>query len=656
MSNRWAVLVCSLLAIAIAASRRPTAGSAPASVVMATPYGNGGATGHDLARAGNTSSSLEPACAGLASYEASGGATGHDLTRAGNTSCSLGPACAGLASYEAKRRVVAVCFFGINRSLRFTVASIRSMLLDPLRDACFAPEIYAHTYSLNFTLVTPRSNESAGLPVGGAAEIRELLAPYELEVTDQAEFWRSWEAAGHVLQKGSSFDRHSTRNLLCQLNSLVRVTRLWMPRAHMLHAVMYVRPDLRMLQPFDTVALAGVQQGELYVPFWACWRGLNDRFAFGRPAAAAAYGQRLLLAQDFARTQKLHSERLVLYALRAAGITPRFTSSQSVRVRATGLVERQDKRLVLLSDLGGELCTPADPRGRCAPGRCNLTALGGTMLPATTPRLCAYIPEYGSSRRQVLVVLHGGLSGVLDRQRVLAIEQMVLGPLRKACVVYILVASLRADAQTVRATIGNATSDLSRLTGLPFQGVTLVPCVGHAAHEHISASSSTHQLALRCSWVQPSVWKLVAQFSGRVHTVVCIALDSSMARPLDALSLLSVQGGEVFTSADHTSRAQKAPPFLAYARLKTAEEILATHANATAKANGHPRDAEQVVEAAWQHPPREFWKAWQVVPVRPFSPALVPPMRGRGGGMKARLPGAAKRMRPAHIRHKRPHM
>ena len=58
-------------------------------------------------------------------------------------------------------------------------------------------------------------------------------------------------------------------------------------------AVVYARPDLRYLDDLDVAQLLSRADDELYTPFWATWGGLNDRFAFGAPRPAAAFGRRL---------------------------------------------------------------------------------------------------------------------------------------------------------------------------------------------------------------------------------------------------------------------------------------------------------------------------------------------------------------------------
>ena len=119
--------------------------------------------------------------------------------------------------------------------------------------------------------------------------------------------------------------------------------------------IIYARPDLRYVTPLDVTLLRGLSDEQLYTPSWACWQGgYNDRFAAGRPAAAAAFGMRLDLAPRVAQLPKthpwrwaidlpksgwgLHSESFVRTALEDARVRPVFSASpcgHRVRVRGT---------------------------------------------------------------------------------------------------------------------------------------------------------------------------------------------------------------------------------------------------------------------------------------------------------------------------------
>lgn len=54
----------------------------------------------------------------------------------------------GIEPSREPRRRVAVCFFGLTRSLRWTLPSIERRLLGVLRDSGMQVEVFLHTYDL----------------------------------------------------------------------------------------------------------------------------------------------------------------------------------------------------------------------------------------------------------------------------------------------------------------------------------------------------------------------------------------------------------------------------------------------------------------------------------------------------------------------------
>lgn len=69
------------------------------------------------------------------------------------------------------------------------------------------------------------------------------------------------------------------------------------------------------------------------------WRkGVNDRFAFGHPAAMRVYGGRVKHAKEFAAAHRLHSESLLRAVLQRAGIAVHKTELLAERVRAHGML------------------------------------------------------------------------------------------------------------------------------------------------------------------------------------------------------------------------------------------------------------------------------------------------------------------------------
>eukprot|EP00304_Pavlova_gyrans_P011208 CAMPEP_0206046806 /NCGR_PEP_ID=MMETSP1466-20131121/19585_1 /ASSEMBLY_ACC=CAM_ASM_001126 /TAXON_ID=44452 /ORGANISM="Pavlova gyrans, Strain CCMP608" /LENGTH=526 /DNA_ID=CAMNT_0053421795 /DNA_START=153 /DNA_END=1733 /DNA_ORIENTATION=+ len=348
----------------------------------------------------------------------------------------------------ARKDTVAVCFFGLNRSLKWVIGDIQRRILRPLKRDCLVPELYVHTYSLNATLASRRSGESGGLSIGGWKEMRDVLQPFALEVTDQNELITSYRrhppfTAG--LQP--VFRSPSTaRNWLAQLYSLLRVTVLWLPRANKLSGVVFVRPDLRPLDSLDTVALASAAPNEIFIPWWHSWRGANDRFAFGQPRAAAAYGLRMLLLMSFTTEGLAHSEEFNKFALNRSGVNIRYTSGRAQRVRATGATEKRDIGLSRVSwtacartnFTSAMYCTRSPmPHEVRAHASAVLLAVRKTGSPYNEPPDdCVHIPDYAAVRRRAFILLiTDEATDTVHTANARRIRATIIQPLQSACVI-----------------------------------------------------------------------------------------------------------------------------------------------------------------------------------------------------------------------------
>ena len=67
--------------------------------------------------------------------------------------------------------------------------------------------------------------------------------------------------------------------LLRQLNSLSQVTSIIKPNIN--YSYLYLRPDLKYLNKFDTKIIKNYKNDEFYTPKWGKFGGLNDRLGFG---------------------------------------------------------------------------------------------------------------------------------------------------------------------------------------------------------------------------------------------------------------------------------------------------------------------------------------------------------------------------------------
>lgn len=229
---------------------------------------------------------------------------------------------------------VAVCFFGITRSLKHTLPSITRNVLEPAARGGEA-RIYAHFFDQK-RVDNPRSGESGDLDPGE----HRLLSPHWLELEPPDAFLESRDFA-LLKSHGDYWDDgfRSLRNLVHQLHSLDRVTQAVLDDG--IEVCLFCRPDLEYHDSLaHVVSRARRDAGPLVqLPYWQSWEGLNDRFAVatGR-TAIAAYGQRIRQALTYCATtsRPLHAERLVEFALREAGVRTRLISPRASRVRVDG--------------------------------------------------------------------------------------------------------------------------------------------------------------------------------------------------------------------------------------------------------------------------------------------------------------------------------
>lgn len=235
---------------------------------------------------------------------------------------------------------ITVCFFGITRSLNYTIASINRNVLTPAR-AAGDVSIYGHFFKQSI-IENSRSGEQ------GRADLEEYRLLHCDEVNlDEPDIWIDphWRRLLQSFGDHWEDDFRSFRNLLHQLHSLGKVTELAMKGNP--DIVVFCRPDLEYHDSLGGALGAATRQAPpaAFVPRWQEWGGLNDRFAIciGRHAIEA-YGLRITRALDYVKSRQspLHAERLLMYSMERSGVTVRSLDARASRVRLGGATHKED--------------------------------------------------------------------------------------------------------------------------------------------------------------------------------------------------------------------------------------------------------------------------------------------------------------------------
>jgi hypothetical protein len=241
-----------------------------------------------------------------------------------------------------KIKKVALCFFGLTRSLKYTINSIQENILNVLKDNDIEYTIYLHTYDLKI-LNLKRSEEKNCL-----LDIHEykLLKPDHVTITHQEDFDKSFDW-DYVKKFGDPWwyecnDFESLYNLFRQLNSIQLCTQLW-KNHNEYDCYLYLRPDLNYNDKLNINELNLVYENKnsIISPDWAKDNGLNDRFAFGSKKSILKWANRI---DDRIEYQKVfHSELYLKWVMDKYKIKKYFTKMKASRIRANGI--NRDKNI-----------------------------------------------------------------------------------------------------------------------------------------------------------------------------------------------------------------------------------------------------------------------------------------------------------------------
>ena len=177
-------------------------------------------------------------------------------------------------SNKALRPRIAIGFFGITRSLKWTLPSIQKNIIEQAR-ALGDTRLFAHFYQQDH-INNPRTGEDQSLDTN----------EYQLLECDEVELEKPGTCLATanfewILSHGDAFydEGKSLANLIHQLHSLQQVGRMieaWKPDVTIL-----ARPDLTYHDSFASVIDKQLKSSptKITIPDWQWYGGYNDRFA-----------------------------------------------------------------------------------------------------------------------------------------------------------------------------------------------------------------------------------------------------------------------------------------------------------------------------------------------------------------------------------------
>jgi hypothetical protein len=232
-----------------------------------------------------------------------------------------------------KKKKIAIGFFGISRSLKWTAPSIYKHIIIPIR-SIYDLKIFGHFYKIKF-IKNKRSGENQALDPDDHKNLKfdELVIQNPTAVLNGANY-------SNILSYGDAWqdDGKSLSNLIYQLSSLKMLAKMIIKQKP--DVVILLRPDLYYHDSFLNTVKLQLEMPSFYasIPEWQWFGGLNDRFAVLGYEAFLVYANRLDYVFEFLekKQKSLHSEKFLWHTLVHHGIHITPTKIRASRIRVNG--------------------------------------------------------------------------------------------------------------------------------------------------------------------------------------------------------------------------------------------------------------------------------------------------------------------------------
>lgn len=190
---------------------------------------------------------------------------------------------------------VAICYWGLTRSLKKVYQSHIDKLYNILKQNGIEYNIFMHTwYTDNPTIWLTKQTT----PPDYSEHL--LINPDYYNIDNEQEFLNNITFSDYCNQE--LFDKYGDsqyewipgmiQNHICGIESQKRVTDMVLNSGVIYDYVIYVRPDVEIVTTFSLNFL-NFNNNEICIPMYDNFEGYNDRFAIVRYANMAHYGKRI---------------------------------------------------------------------------------------------------------------------------------------------------------------------------------------------------------------------------------------------------------------------------------------------------------------------------------------------------------------------------
>lgn len=238
---------------------------------------------------------------------------------------------------------VALCFFGITRSLEYTVDSIKNNIFNVLKENDIDYDIFMHTYFLS-SYENKRAGESKTTNINN--DEYKLLSPDYLKIDNQDDIikqldlksYRSYPDPWKTNYKSVDF------YILGSYSKYILTTMIEAVEDNYDY-ILFIRPDCIYPNKLNVNFFNLLNDNTIVIPNFHLYGNfkMNDRFAITNKKTYKVYGNIFLHLLKLSKNNRLHSETILGIILKNANINVQKVNFRFARMRRNGIIDWKDK-------------------------------------------------------------------------------------------------------------------------------------------------------------------------------------------------------------------------------------------------------------------------------------------------------------------------
>lgn len=210
---------------------------------------------------------------------------------------------------------IAVCYWGLVRTLREVYPSQKKYVFNPLDECSIEYDTYIHTWIVDKNLVWNRVMKKQN-----DYDSMDIIEPKSKQIDVQSDFFQTLHREDYYYDGQREWDPQLLNNHLCALESQKRSVELCLASGEEYDYVMFLRPDalINKRLPVERIFREHfvLEPNTIILPNFNHWEGYNDQFAIVPFSLVKEYSHRIDGIAEFRKTQgRIVAEKYVKYVV-----------------------------------------------------------------------------------------------------------------------------------------------------------------------------------------------------------------------------------------------------------------------------------------------------------------------------------------------------